>query len=67
MTWSDSEKERESDNDVESKNFTTFMIFAVEVIETSSKASEIEKLDESDGIVRSFEEESNKKDKSELQ
>ena len=39
----------------------------VEVIEKSSKGSKIRKLDESDGIVGSLEEESDEEDKSELQ
>ena len=56
MAWSNSEKEEESNNDVESENFTTFMTSIVEVIEKSSKASKIRKSDELDGIVGSFEE-----------
>ena len=49
-----SEKEEESDNDDEFENFTAFMNFVVEVTETSSKASEIEKSYESDGTIESL-------------
>ena len=67
MTWSDSEKKEESDNDDESKNFNTFMTSAIEVTKISSKASENEKLDESNGTFGSLMEKSDEKDKSELQ
>ena len=39
------------------------MTFVAELIETSSKAQEIEKLDESDGTVGFLEKESGDKDK----
>ena len=66
-TWSDSEKKEESDSDDESENFTAFMTFVVEIIKTSSKASDTKKSDEPDGTVGSLKEESNDEDVSELQ
>ena len=63
MTWSDSEKEKELDYDDESKNFTTFMTFTVEVTKISSKAQETEKLNELDGTVGVLEEELDDEDK----
>ena len=67
VTWSDFEKEEESDNDNESKNFTTFMTSTVEVTKISSKALETEKSNELDSTVGPLEEESDEEDKSELQ
>ena len=67
VTWSDSEKEEKLDNDNKSKNFTTFMILAAKVTETSSKASKIEYLDESDSTIECLKEESDEENKSELQ
>ncbi|GFY88086.1 hypothetical protein Acr_06g0000260 [Actinidia rufa] len=67
VTWSDSEVEEESDSGDEIENYTAFMTSAVETTKTSSKASDTEKSDESDGVVGSVEEESDDEDISELQ
>ncbi|GFZ21639.1 hypothetical protein Acr_29g0008010 [Actinidia rufa] len=67
VTWSDSEKEEESDSVDETENYTAFMTSAVKITKTSSKTSDTEKLDESDGTIGSLEEESNDEDISELQ
>ncbi|GFZ21638.1 NB-ARC domain-containing disease resistance protein [Actinidia rufa] len=66
VTWSDSEKEEESDSDDETENYTVFMTSTVKTTKTSSKASDTEKLDESDSTVGSLEEESNDEDINEL-
>ncbi|GFZ19357.1 pleiotropic drug resistance 2 [Actinidia rufa] len=67
VTWSDSEKEEESDSGDEIENYTAFMTSVVKTNKTSSKASDTEKSDESDGVVGSIEEESDDEDISELQ
>ena len=67
LTWSDSEKEEELDYDDEFKNFTAFMTSAIKAIETSSKASNTKKSDESDGSIGFLEEKFDEDDKSKLQ
>ncbi|GFY80744.1 hypothetical protein Acr_01g0005530 [Actinidia rufa] len=62
VTWSDSEKEEESDSGDEIENYTAFMTSAVKTTKTSSKALDTEKSDESDDVVGSVEEESDDED-----
>ncbi|GFY97375.1 hypothetical protein Acr_11g0016810 [Actinidia rufa] len=54
--------EEESDSGDETENYTAFMTSAVKTTKTSSKASDTEKLDESNGVVGSVEEESDDED-----
>ncbi|GFS32266.1 regulator of chromosome condensation (RCC1) family with FYVE zinc finger domain-containing protein [Actinidia rufa] len=67
VTWSDSEKEDESDDGDEYENFTAFINATVETNKISSKGSDTKKSDESDGTIGSQEEESDEEDKNELQ
>ena len=70
VTWSDSEKEEESDKEDSYENFTAFTASASELFVASSKPQEIEKSDESDDTMGSLKEEegeSDDEDKSELQ
>ena len=67
MTYSDYDKEEESNDDKEFENFAAFMTTTIEATKRTSKELDNEKLVESDGISVSQEEDSDEEDNSDLQ